>query len=32
MFGIFPKGELVSINGELIEPELVIINKFEEVC
>ncbi|ENB5754381.1 hypothetical protein [Escherichia albertii] len=32
MFGIFPKGELVSINGELIQPALIIINEFEEVC
>lgn len=32
MFGIFPKGELVSIDGELIQPALIIINEFKEVC
>lgn len=32
MFGIFPKGELVSMNGELFQPAWVIIDKFEEMC
>lgn len=32
MFGIFPKGELVNMNGELVQPALIIIDEFEELC
>lgn len=32
MFGIFSKGELVSMDGELVQPALIVIDKYEEMC
>ncbi|MEB4964875.1 toxin-immunity protein system imunity protein CdiI, partial [Pseudomonas aeruginosa] len=30
MFGIFSKGEPVSMEGELVQPSSIVINNYEE--